>query len=204
MPSGKRIPDSATGRAHRARPAQPRSPARVRAADHRPAGLVAEIRRPGASGWIGLPRSRRCVLRQPERVPARARAAAADGGDRSRVARRGARRHRGSAADARARSADERVTAACSSAARTRRAAGRSASCSSPAWPSGCFRSSRTKIRCCSIARCACRSARVWRCRRIARRPSGCCCGSRSARPTERLWLSYPRLEMAESRPRVP
>ena len=35
-------------------------------------------------------------------------------------------------------------------------------------------------------------------------RPSGCCCGSPSARPTERLWLSYPRLDVGGARPRVP
>ena len=33
---------------------------------------------------------------------------------------------------------------------------------------------------------------------------SGCCCASRSARRRERLYLSYPRIDIAQARPRVP
>ena len=135
---------------------------------------------------------------------ARARGAAADGRDRPGLARRSARRHRRSAADARGRSA------APSLRARLRRqpAAG--------ARPHVPRRVRRRPGRADVSAEAARRSdaarrgdARAARCR--AGRPGGS--RGRTERlllrlavgaPTERLWLSYPRIEIAESRPRVP
>ena len=78
-----------------------------------------------------------------------------------------------------------------------------SASCSCPAWPSGCSRRSRAKIRCCSTRRCASRSTPGCR-------PGGSPQDRASAAAPGRrrghraLWLSYPRIDVGGARPRVP
>ena len=93
--------------------------------------------------------------------------------------------------------------AVSSSAARIRRAADRSKSSSSPASPSGCFRRSSAKIRCCSTI-----------CARISR-PDLTAQSDRAdlerlllrlaiGAAAERLYVSFPRIETSEARARVP
>ena len=107
---GEGRPGIAEGRAPRARPPQPRPPARVRAADHRsPRGVAGR----GDVGRV----ARRIRRTRADGAPpagagvARARTAAADGCRRSRLARRSARRRRGSPADAGDRSAAQPLRA---------------------------------------------------------------------------------------------
>ena len=80
-----------------------------------------------------------------------------------------------------------------------------SRSSSSRRSPSGCFRRSRARIRCCSTRR-----ASSWRRRRALPRlrpsaPSArsCSCGWPSA-PLIALYVSFPTVEIGEGRPRVP
>ena len=95
------------------------------------------------------------------------------------------------------------ATAASSSAARTRRAAERSAWSSCPAWPSGCSRRGRTRIRCCStIAAGSSVPASPLQATRGARERLLLQLAAGAA--TERLYVSFPSLELGESRPRVP
>ena len=88
--------------------------------------------------------------------------------------------------------------------ARIRRAADRSAWCSSPAWPSGCFRSSCARIRCCSTI--AARSAGCRpRCCRPTRGATRAPAAATGRRRGDRAALHLvSRLELGESRPRVP
>ncbi len=131
------------------RSSQPRAPAALRAAGRGYAGGRGRRRRRGASGSITSPRSCRvyCVIprkccacsascgRWPTSVRSRwMKCATCWPNACSRCS--GSRGGRGSAP--------------CSSAARTRRAAARSASSSCRAWRSGCSRRSRAKIRCSS------------------------------------------------------
>ena len=144
------------------------------------------------------------VLRQPDGVLRVLAAAAPDGRDRAGLARRSARRDRGPAADARDRSAEEPLRPGV----RRQPAAG-----ARPHLPGGVRRRAGRA----DVSAAAARGSDAARSRdaRAARRP-GCALQEDRARserlllrlavgaPTERLWLSYPRIEVAESRPRVP
>ena len=92
---------------------------------------------------------------------------------------------------------------ACSSGRRSPRAGAASGSCSCPDWPSGCSRSASARTRCCStiaaatsIAALATQPARAAEERLQLRLAVGAA--------GERLYLSFPRIEINESRPRVP
>ena len=85
----------------------------------------------------------------------------------------------------------------------TRPAAARSAWCSCPAWPSGSFRRNCARTRCCSTRRGTLLDQALPRRDKRAsdeRLQLQLALGA----ATERLYLSYPRLDVNESRPRVP
>ena len=94
-------------------------------------------------------------------------------------------------------------TAGCSSAARIKSAAAPSASYSCRAWPSDCFRKSCARIRSCwtisgarSAATLTLQEDRAEHERLLLRLAVGAA--------TERLYVSFPRIETAEARARVP
>ena len=190
---------------HRARPQEPRPPARLRAADHRPARRVAGRGRRGGNGSIASPRSRRWCCGSPSACCACWSSCGRWPTIGPVVARRSARRARRSAADARDRAAAEplrpRVRRQPAPGARARR----SASCSSPGLAERMFpqrphedpllldEEMREPL---DAGLADAGRSRAARERLLLRLAVGA--------PTERLWLSYPRLEVAESRPRVP
>ena len=191
-------------RAHqavRARPDEPAPPPRVRAA-HRGrhgrlarTGDVGRVARPraaaGRSGRSGGPIACSRRWRRCGRWPRSARCRSRKSGTCCAIAwscSTGSRRSAG--------------TAGCLSARRTRRAAGGSGSCSCPASPSASCRSVRTRIRCCStsgeaaLGGLANQDDRKNAERLLLKLSIGAA--------TERLYLSYPRLDVAETRVRVP
>ena len=195
---GSRGSRFAAAPAPRAGRAQPRAPSRLRAAGDRRARVLAclgdvgrlahAVRGARAAAFSESPRA--CCASSPScgrwapSAPCRSRKSATSsriGSVRSRITRR------------------RIATARCSSAARTRRAAGRSGSSSFPDSPSGCFRRSRAKIRCCSTRRCARRWQPGCRCRRTARKTERLLLRLAVGAATERLWLSYPRIDVAGS-----
>ena len=144
---------------------------------------------------------------RPRAPPARPRArdagvAAPDGRGRTGVDRRSPRRAARSAGHARLGAAARAATAASSSARRIRRAAGRSGSSSCRASPSASCRSGRTRIRCCSTNAAPAIGGLVEQddrknAERLLLKLS-------IGAATERVYLSYPRLDVAETRARVP
>ena len=154
--------------------------------------------------WLDVVRASRAsrAAKACARAP-RARRSAADVGHRSdRPGRVATRAHR-PPADASNRNRRRGVSVVCSSGRHSRRAAAASASCSCPGSQSECFRRSRVRIRCCSTG-CAAPLRRRFAPSAIVSRASGCCCSLRPARRSERLYVSYPRIELTESRARVP
>ena len=143
------------------------------------------------------------VLRRPERVLRVLGELRADERHRPRVARRSARRPGGAPADARRAAAGDRYGRVFVGS--PQQARGRSFRVVFV--PGLAERMFPQKLREDPMLldqemRAAARRA-AGRCRTIARRPSACCCAG-GRRATERLWLSYPRLESAGARPRVP
>ena len=156
----------------------------------------------GAGDVGGVARSVRRA-RAPRAAAPRSRAArprrpAADGRDRTGDARRSGARAGRSAGQHRDRPARRGATGASSSPAPRSCAAARSTSCSSRRWPSGCFRRSRARIRCCSTRR-ASGSTRAW-----LPRPSGpssrsCSCGWPSAPPSRGCTSRFRRSRSAKA-----
>ena len=190
-------------RAARTRTHQPHPSDPLRAAGHRHAGLVASAAPPGASGSrISTISPRACCAGRDVCCACSASSGRWRRSDRSRSKRRAASSPSGCA---RSTSTRPRIASAvCSSALRSSCAAACSRWCSCRRSPSGCFRRRRGKIRCCSTSRCASpldaglfvQDDRLKNERLMLRLAVGA--------PTERLWLSYPRLDVSGARPRVP
>jgi ATP-dependent helicase/nuclease subunit B len=143
------------------------------------------------------------VLRHPERVAPRARRTAADERGRAGVARRSARRHRRSAAD------DRGGAEAASLRSRVRRQPAPGARADVP-------RGVRPRAGRADVPAAAARGSDAARPRDARPLDAGLPLQEDRGRaerlllrlavgaPTERLWLSYPRIDIGESRPRVP
>ena len=190
--------------ADRARRAQPGAPARLRAAGDRRARVVA------GDGDLGrlaraLRGARAARAAQAGARPAGARRAEADGRHRSGLARGSARRPRATGC-ARSTSTRRRTaTARSSSAARTRRAAASFRVVFVPGLAERMFpQKPREDPMLLDKEMREPLDAGLPIAGRPRARPSGCSCGWPIGAATERLWLSYPRIDVAGARPRVP
>ena len=147
-------------------------------------------------------RARPARAAPPGAGAAGARRARADGRRRPGRPRRGARRAGRTPAPRSPTSRRNTATAASWSPRSTTPAAAVCRLSSSPASPNAFFRSGRARTPCCST-RCARSSAPISPPRATASTASGCCCASPSAPPTRGLYLSYPRVDVVQGRPRV-
>ena len=179
------------------------APARVRAADHRrrwPRGRAQATWGEWLDRFEALAPARAARARARA---ARARRSAADGRRRADRSRRSAPRARRAAADARVGAAGAPLRP------RLRRHAAAGARPQLPrrvrarAWPSGCFRRSRGRIRCCSTT-CAQAVDAALPTQRERLDAERLLLQLAAGAARERLYVSYPRIELSESRARVP